>query len=598
MKTAAIGLSLLLVAGDARAQSGQNVLVVANEMSGGSVQVANHYARRHSLAADQVLLVRAPVQDEIDRRAYQRQIEAPIANWLAAHAAQDRILYIVLTKDVPLRITGTAGRTGTVASVDSELTLLYRRMLGIPVAVPGALPNPYFGGAAPGGTLKRFTHEVADIYLVTRLDAFTVAEALALVDRAAAPAKEGEIVLDQKGTGLDKTGDRWLEQAAEALRARGFERVSLDRTTDVVTGKANVLGYYSWGSNDPSFRQRRIGFSFVPGAIAGMFVSTDARTFREPPADWTIGDWKKPGSFYAGSPQALTGDLVREGVTGVAGHVAEPDLGGTVRPFLLFPAYVSGLNLAESFYVAMPYLSWQNVVVGDPLCAPFRSAPIPSQEIDKGLDPATELPALFSTRRMAVLVKSGVRPDAATHLLKGDAKLAAGDHAGARAAFEAALKADPTQIDVERRIPMIDDQQGRYEQAVEGYQRLLKRAPNDVASLNNLAYILAARLNRPKDALEPAERAQRLAPRAGSVVDTVAWIRHLTGEDQKAALLIDDAVKLEPDDAELRVHAAAIYAALGNEAVADRHLGEAVRLAPALATREDVRNLRAQLRKK
>src|SRR5439155_18053932 len=202
---------------------------------------------------------------------YQRQIESPIAAWLSAHAAQDRILYIVLTKDVPLRIAGTGGRTGTVGSVDSELTLLYRRMLGLVVPVAGALPNPYFGGST-GSPFKRFTHDVADMYLVTRLDAFTVAEAMALVDRAASPTKDGEIVLDQRGTGLDKTGDKWLEQAAEAIRARGFERVLLDRTTDVVTGQANVLGSYSCGSNDPSFRLRRIGSAFVTGSSAAMFL--------------------------------------------------------------------------------------------------------------------------------------------------------------------------------------------------------------------------------------------------------------------------------------------------------------------------------------
>lgn len=588
---------LMLATGIAAAQSNQNVLVVANEASSGSVQIANYYARKHSIPAEQVLLIRAPVEDEIDRHTYQRQIESPIAAWLSAHAAQDRILYIVLTKDVPLRIAGTSGRTGTVGSVDSELTLLYRRMLGLAVPVAGALPNPYFGGSM-GSPFKRFTHDVADIYLVTRLDAFTVAEAMALVDRAASPTKDGEIVLDQRGTGLDKTGDKWLEQAAEALRARGFGRVLLDRTTDVVTGQANVVGYYSWGSNDPSFRQRRIGFAFVPGAIAAMFVSSDGRTFHEPPAEWTLGDWKKPASFYAGSPQSLTGDLIREGVTGVAGHVAEPDLGGTVRPFILFPAYISGLNLAEAFYVAMPYLSWQTVVVGDPLCAPFRTAAIPSQEIDKGVDPATELPALFSTRRMAVMVKSGVRPDVAILLLKADARFGASDIAGARAAFEAALKADPTRLDTARRIAMIDEQEGRYEQATEGYQRLLKQAPNDVPSLNNLAYLLATRLNQPKEALEPAERAHRLAPQVASVVDTVAWVRHLTGDDQKALVLMEAALKLETQDPEIRVHAAAIYAALGNAAAAERHLTEAVRLAPVLASRQDVRDLRAQLRKK
>ena len=56
--------------------------------------------------------------------------EPQCAAWLGRQGAQDRILYIVLTKGLPLRIDGTAGRQGTVSSVDSELTLLYRKMTG------------------------------------------------------------------------------------------------------------------------------------------------------------------------------------------------------------------------------------------------------------------------------------------------------------------------------------------------------------------------------------------------------------------------------------------------------------------------------------
>src|SRR5581483_6379804 len=174
----------------------------------------------------------------------------------------------------------------------------------------GPLKNPFFagGGTAPARP-NRFTHDAGDIYLVTRLDAFTVPEIMGLIDRGAAPSKSGEFVLDERATAGDKTGDRWLEQAAELLRAAGVTQVFLERTTEIVTGHSSVLGYYSWGSNDPSFTRRRLGFSFVPGAIAGTFVSTDARTFHEPPAEWQIGSWTNKASFFGGSPQSLTGDL-------------------------------------------------------------------------------------------------------------------------------------------------------------------------------------------------------------------------------------------------------------------------------------------------
>ncbi len=98
-----------------------------------------------------------------------------------------------------------------------------------------------------------------------------------------------------------------------------------------------------------------------------MFLSTEARTFTEPPAGWTTGPWIDRSKFYAGSAQSLTGDLIRDGVTGVAGQVAEPFVDATIRPNILFPAYLSGFNLAEAFYLGMPFVSWQTVVVGDPL---------------------------------------------------------------------------------------------------------------------------------------------------------------------------------------------------------------------------------------
>ena len=64
----------------------------------------------------------------------------------------------------------------------------------------------------------------------------------------------------------------------------------------------------------------------------------------------------------------MTADYIHEGATGCSGHVTEPYLGSCPRPDLLLPAYFAGRNLAESYYLAIPGLSWQNIVVGDPLC--------------------------------------------------------------------------------------------------------------------------------------------------------------------------------------------------------------------------------------
>ena len=50
------------------------------------------------------------------------------------------------------------------------------------------------------------------------------------------------------------------------------------------------------------------------------------------------------------------------------GHVYEPFLEYSPRPDYLFPAYLNGRNLAESYYLSIPAVSWMNIVVGDPLC--------------------------------------------------------------------------------------------------------------------------------------------------------------------------------------------------------------------------------------
>jgi uncharacterized protein (TIGR03790 family) len=109
---------------------------------------------------------------------------------------------------------------------------------------------------------------------------------------------------------------------------------------------------------------------WLPGAVATEYVSTNGRTLQQPPETWTFGRWSAPGGsgWFAGSPQSLSADLIHEGATGASGHVYEPFLQGTPRPNHLFPAYLSGRTLGESYYLAIPALSWQNIVLGDPLC--------------------------------------------------------------------------------------------------------------------------------------------------------------------------------------------------------------------------------------
>ena len=129
-------------------------------------------------------------------------------------------------------------------------------------------------------------------------------------------------------------------------------------------------------------------------------------------------------------------------------------------------------------------------------------------------------------------------------------------------------------------LAQLEESDGLHPAAIARYQRIIEIQPTNVIALNNLAYSLAVHRNAPADGLPLAKRAATLAPRSGSVLDTWAWIEHLLGNDAGAAKILADAIKLDPQVAELWLHAAVVSAALGDRAKAESELKEALRLDP------------------
>ena len=116
-------------------------------------------------------------------------------------------------------------------------------------------------------------------------------------------------------------------------------------------------------------------------------------------------------------------------------------------------------------------------------------------------------------------------------------------------------------------------------------------------ALNNLAYALAVRKSQPAEGLVHAERAMALTGgKSPEVADTLAWIQHLLGRDAEAAQILERVVKAVPDRAEIRLHAAVVFAAVGRLQEAAAELAEAVRLDPALEANADVKALRTRLK--
>ena len=364
------------------------VLLVYNELSPTSSNIAAYYADKRSIAnvlaidcADAAL---SSDDETISIDDYTASIEEPVRNYLSTHPG---INFIVLTKGVPIRIDGgdsgskDLGSDGNLhPSVDSYLAAIDYASLGDAqlIAITGS-------GATGFGWLNRywnstaaFSHDAFGGYLVTRLDGYTEADAIALVDRAiaadAAIALHGSVLLDiQPDFGIDDktvqplpvTGDieaespygSWngdLARAGDVLETAPAP-ADLDIAEGFVGNENRLLGYFSWGSNDPDYTDEAYhSLAFTPGAIGDTAVSTSARTF-----------------LPTSGGQSLIADLIAQGITGVKGYTNEPLLQAIASPSVALDRYFSGMTLAESFYAASRFVGWEDIVIGDPLAAPY-----------------------------------------------------------------------------------------------------------------------------------------------------------------------------------------------------------------------------------
>ena len=260
-----------------------------------------------------------------------------------------------------------------------------------------------------------------------------------------------------------------------------------------------------------------------------------------------------------------------------------------------FLRYTTGFNLVESFYLAMPFVSWQAVVVGDPLCAPFRTKALAAGDIDSGIDRSTEVPQFLSDRRVGALTSLGMKPEAAKLMVKSEVRVANGDEAGAREALEQATALDNAFVPAQMALASLYRIGCRMGQGTRSISANRRENAGPASGIEQPGVGARHARDDPGQALSFAKRAytvDKAIPEAG---DTLAWVQHLLGNDADAEPLISAALRALPGLAEVHLHAAAIFAATGNAQAATRELDMAIRLDATLGDRADVKALRARL---
>lgn len=321
----------------------ENVLVVVNDNSVASKEIASYYQSKRNIPDVNIMHYTGTTAETVSSAEYSSLVTA-IKNWITNNNLQDKIDYIVLTKGTPLKTSsGGYSVASMLVCMDTTLTV--------------ADPNPYFYKEETFSHQKSFSGY--KLYLVTRLDGYTVDQVKTLIDNSVnASGYAGTFLFDGKGSTY--TQETYMKNSANKLNQNGFN-ATFEGSSTFLTGKANLIGYFSWGSNaggDYTLSKYQNN-SFLPGSLGETYVSTSGRTFNLP-AGWPN---------YTG--QSLVADLITKGITGVSGYVSEPYLSAMVQPELLFDRYTKGYNLAESYYMAIRYVYWKTVVIGDPLCSPY-----------------------------------------------------------------------------------------------------------------------------------------------------------------------------------------------------------------------------------
>lgn len=351
-------LTYLIVAGSLLAShsvfaSGyQDVAVVVNTNSQVSLAIGSYFQSARGIPRINIIPVNTTTDETINDAVF-TSLRNQIESYLRNNNLADSINYIVTTKGVPLRIDrGDVGGLGsTSASVESELMCVlgpYSAQIG----GAGGCVSPYFGKTA------HFSHKAFGMYLVTRLDGYSLQDVTQLIDKSGPGvhlSSASSFVLDRdpQWGDADERLNTNLTKARDVLAQSGASTI-LNTDTVFLTQEPGIAGYASWGSNDHHASQYSNNGSphntWAQGAIAETYVSSSARSFIAPVV---------PG-------QSLIADLIQEGASGAKGYVFEPYSLAMADVSILFGRYISGYNLAESYFCASLYLSWMDVVVGDP----------------------------------------------------------------------------------------------------------------------------------------------------------------------------------------------------------------------------------------
>jgi uncharacterized protein (TIGR03790 family) len=360
--TMALAFGVFLTTGSAAVLEPAQVLIVTNKDTPISSQVGRMYQKLREIPSANVLNLSLGTERQITPDQYWVKAAALIKNYLLANP---EIRCVVTTSGVPYTVKSSDPKDPG-AAFDNELAAVLREK---PSDLIRAQSNPLFiGGAnAPALTDPR---KLQMVY-VARLDGPDLKTITRMVEDAIAVEKsglEGPVFGDAQGMDIvtgSGPGDTSIREAIDRFSGAGFvSKLDMKPESwkqpkggvgDQAAGAAFYLGWYDYMNFQDIFGQQGL----ARGSIAWHIASGEAQDIWNPGGGWCI-------------------NLMRRGAAVTLGPVSEPYVTAFPHGDIFTELLLSGESVAESYWLALPQVSWQMVLLGDPLYRPFGIKARPS----------------------------------------------------------------------------------------------------------------------------------------------------------------------------------------------------------------------------
>ncbi len=354
-----------------------SVAVLANAGVPESLALAQRYAAARSVPPGQVCAVSVPDQDAITLGEFRTMVLTPLEACLTRGGAIDRIEAVVLVRGIPLRVMVPDGATMRSASLAATLSAWRSRSTTTMMPLIGQPPgmtancsgtpcyaarwrNPFRAGTFDAGWTASLQGIEWQPLLVTMLNARSYDDAARLVTSAVTAEQmggaHGRFVFMNGADAARGVLDAEYDGVIASLQSAGITdvaRVPFDTNTSGLRLAGFFTGTASLGTTIESN-------TFLPGALVDNLTSFGA----------------DPVNFHAtGESQVSIARFIAAGASGAHGTVDEP-LNNVFPSRTLIVDYVHGFTLAEAYARNLPFAYWRNLVLGDPMLAPYATRPV------------------------------------------------------------------------------------------------------------------------------------------------------------------------------------------------------------------------------